>query len=53
VEVCPVGARLFGDLNDPASPVSIAMREAPTTVLKEELGTKPRVAYIGMEGKAG
>jgi Fe-S-cluster-containing dehydrogenase component len=53
VEVCPVGARLFGDLNDPASPVSIAMREAPTTVLKEELGTKPRVAYIGMEGTAG
>ena len=53
VEVCPVGARLYGDLNDPASPVSVAMREAPTIVLKADLGTKPRVAYIGMEGEAG
>ena len=53
VEVCPVGARLFGDLNDPASPVSVAKREVPTTLLREDLGTKPRVAYIGMEGEAG
>jgi len=53
VEVCPVGARLFGDLNDPASPVSVAMREAPTTVIRADLGTRPRVAYVGLEGEAG
>jgi Fe-S-cluster-containing dehydrogenase component len=53
VEVCPVEARLFGDLDDPASPVSVAMRESPTILLREELGTRPRVAYIGMEGEAG
>ena len=43
VEACPVGARSFGDLNDPASPVSVALREKHTKVLKARLGTKPRV----------
>jgi Fe-S-cluster-containing dehydrogenase component len=51
VEACPVGARTFGDLNDPASPVSVALREKPTKVLKEALDTKPRVHYIGLEGE--
>ena len=27
VEVCPTGTRIFGDLNDPASPVSVVIRE--------------------------
>ncbi len=49
VEACPVGARSFGDLNDPASPVSVALREKPTMVLKAGLGTNPRVHYIGLE----
>ena len=53
VEACPVGARIIGDLNDPASPVSVALRRTPTTVMKPELGTKPRVYYIGLEGEAG
>lgn len=48
VEVCPVGARLFGDLNDPESPVSTVLRERQTSVLKADLGTKPRVYYLGM-----
>jgi tetrathionate reductase subunit B len=49
VEACPVGSRQFGDLNDPDSPVSVALREHETTVMKEDLGTKPRVFYIGLE----
>ena len=48
VEVCPVDARLFGDLNDPASPVSVALRDSPARVLRPELGTKPRVHYLGL-----
>jgi len=51
VEACPVGARTFGDLNDPASPVSVALREKPTKTLKSDLGTKPRVFYVGLEGE--
>jgi Fe-S-cluster-containing dehydrogenase component len=51
VEACPVGARTFGDLDDPQSPVSIALREQPTKVLKAALGTNPRVHYIGLEGE--
>lgn len=52
VEACPVGARAFGDLNDPASTVSIALRDKPTKVLKGTLGTRPRVHYVGLEGEA-
>ncbi|MDH4142168.1 MAG: 4Fe-4S dicluster domain-containing protein [Chloroflexota bacterium] len=51
VEACPVGARRYGDLDDPTSPVSVVMAEQPTTVLKEELGTKPRVHYVGLEAE--
>lgn len=53
VEACPVGSRQFGDLNDPGSPVSVALREHPTQVLREQLGTKPRVFYIGLEDEVG
>jgi Fe-S-cluster-containing dehydrogenase component len=52
VEACPVGARAFGDLNDPASTVSVTLRAKPTKVLKGTLGTKPRVHYVGLEGEA-
>jgi phenylacetyl-CoA:acceptor oxidoreductase subunit 1 len=46
VVVCPTGARLFGDLNDPESSVSKALKENPTYRLRENLGTGPRVYYI-------
>ncbi len=46
VVVCPVGARLFGDLSDPESIVSKALRENPSYRLREDLGTGPRVYYI-------
>jgi Fe-S-cluster-containing dehydrogenase component len=46
VNVCPVNARIFGDLKDSESNVSIAIRENPAFVLREELGTEPSVYYI-------
>ncbi len=50
-EVCPVGARMFGDLNDAESPVSVAVREKRVRVMKPALGTRPRVSYVGLEGE--
>ncbi|MFQ3566567.1 MAG: 4Fe-4S dicluster domain-containing protein [Aggregatilineales bacterium] len=50
VNICPVHARLFGDLNDPDSPVSRAIAENPTFRLREDLGTHPNVYYIPAEG---
>ena len=49
---CLSGARQFGDLNDPESPVSLALKDAVDKKLKiwklrEELGTHPAVYYIG------
>ena len=52
VEICPVGARTFGDLNDPESAVSVTLREQPTRVMRPQLGTKPRVHYLGLEGES-
>lgn len=52
VEICPVGARKFGDLNDPSSAVSTILRERPTRVMKASLGTSPRVHYLGLEREA-
>ncbi len=49
VEVCPVGARLFGDLRDPKSQVSKVLKEKRSYVLKPDLGTEPKVYYIGFE----
>lgn len=50
VNICPVNARIFGDLNDPNSPASIAIANNPTFRLREELGTEPNVYYIPPEG---
>jgi Fe-S-cluster-containing dehydrogenase component len=44
--ICPVGARKFGDLNDPASEVSILLANHPSYRLREDLGTAPRVYYL-------
>jgi Fe-S-cluster-containing dehydrogenase component len=49
VEVCPVEARVFGDLRDPESPVRKILRERRVYVLKPALGTEPKVYYIGFE----
>ncbi len=45
LEVCPVGARKFGNLLDPKSEVSQILRTKHVFVLKEEVGTLPRFFY--------
>ena len=49
VEVCPVGARVFGDVTDPESPVAKILKENAINILKPDLGTEPKVYYIGLE----
>lgn len=46
-EVCPVGARKFGDLSDPDSEVSQMLKTRRAFRLKEELGTEPVIWYVG------
>ncbi len=46
-EACPVGARKFGDLNDPESEVSILLKTRRVWRLKEEYGTEPMIWYVG------
>jgi len=46
VNACPVGARTFGDMNDPESIISHVLEENPTLQLREELGTHASVYYI-------
>ena len=46
-EVCPVGARKFGDLNDPNSAVSKILATRRAFRLKEELGNEPMIWYVG------
>ncbi|MEW6381349.1 MAG: 4Fe-4S dicluster domain-containing protein [bacterium] len=45
VEVCPTGARKFGDLLDPKSVVRTILAEKNVFVLKPESNTKPRFYY--------
>jgi len=48
VESCPVGARLFGRVDDPESEISKRIAEIPTQVLKAHLGTHPKTRYVGL-----
>ncbi len=50
-EVCPAGARIFGDLKDATSNVSVALDEKRVRAMKPALGTKPHVYYAGLEGE--
>ncbi len=49
VAVCPRGARVFGDLEDPDSPVRKILARERVYVLKPDLGTEPKVYYVGFE----
>lgn len=51
VEACPVDARVFGRLDDPNSEISKRLAKVPTTVLKQHLGTHPKLHYIGNSGE--
>ena len=46
VEICPVGARKFGNLLDPASEIRVLMQEKRVFVLKEDLNTQPKFYYF-------
>jgi len=48
VEVCPTQALVFGDLEDPTSPVAQRTAEPAIEELRPELKTKPLVRYIGL-----
>jgi len=46
VKACPTSARLFGDIHDPASEVSQAIRERGGYALMPEWGTHPANHYL-------
>jgi Fe-S-cluster-containing dehydrogenase component len=46
VLACPPGARLFGDVHDPDSEVSVAIRERGGYTLMPEANTKPANHYL-------
>jgi molybdopterin-containing oxidoreductase family iron-sulfur binding subunit len=46
VETCPPKALIFGDLNDPKSEISQAIRKRPHFQPRAELGTDPSVYYL-------
>jgi Fe-S-cluster-containing dehydrogenase component len=46
VEICPVGARKFGNLLDPNSEVRYVIENKRVFVLKAELNTRPRFFYF-------
>jgi len=46
VEVCPVGARKFGNLLDENSEICHIMREKRVFIFKEELSTEPKFFYF-------
>lgn len=43
---CPGDARIYGDLDDPESDISRAIRDNHAYVLLEEKGTRPKVHYF-------
>ena len=51
VEACKKanhGAIAFGDLNDPSSEVSALIADNMVRALREDLGTKPKIFYVGL-----
>ncbi|KJR40506.1 molybdopterin oxidoreductase, iron-sulfur binding subunit [Candidatus Magnetoovum chiemensis] len=46
VEICPVGARKFGNLLDPNSEISYCIQHLRVFRLKEELNTNPKFFYF-------
>jgi Fe-S-cluster-containing dehydrogenase component len=51
VVACPMKARVFGDLNDPESPVSQVLAKHASFRLRDGLGTEPRVYYLPLHAE--
>lgn len=49
--VCPTGARVFGDIENPSSMVYKKIVQKNATRIKEEFGTQPQVYYAFKGGK--
>jgi molybdopterin-containing oxidoreductase family iron-sulfur binding subunit len=47
VTTCPVGALVFGDLEDPSGQIAGMLHDRTHFRLLEEVGTRPRVLYFG------
>jgi Fe-S-cluster-containing dehydrogenase component len=45
MEACPTGARVFGNLLDPASEIRYILANKAVFRLKEELGAEPKFWY--------
>ena len=46
VEVCPTGARVFGNLRDPNGRIQYILKNKRVYILKAEAGTIPRFYYF-------
>ena len=46
LEVCPTGARVFGNLLDPDSEINYILKNKRVYILKEDVGTFPRFYYF-------
>jgi tetrathionate reductase subunit B len=51
VEVCPTQARVIGDMNGAASPMTRFKRMNKIFVLKPSLNTEPKVLYANIDGE--
>lgn len=51
VEVCPTGARIFGEVHERVTPLGRFMRFNDIQVLKPHLNTKPKVYYANLDGE--
>ncbi|MEI8351135.1 MAG: 4Fe-4S dicluster domain-containing protein [bacterium] len=51
VQSCPRGVRIFGDLNDPESQISMALKQRRFRLLKPEMGTHPRCYYLDLDNE--
>jgi Fe-S-cluster-containing dehydrogenase component len=51
VEVCPTGARIFGEVEGRATPLNRFLRFNDIQVLKPHLNTKPKVYYANLDGE--
>jgi Fe-S-cluster-containing dehydrogenase component len=46
VETCPSKVRVFGDVNDPSSEISLLLAKRQFRVKKNEAGTSPQIYYL-------